>query len=143
MLPAMTRLGRALAWCAGALVIHLALVAAFHATVLRDHNLTKSDRAFLAGPDRYEVLVVGDSHARNAVDPDLLGVPAANIAMGNEHILKTFHRVTSLLDQSGKTVDLVLLGIDDASFVESNRDVYHPVAAWGRHVPYHLSLIHI
>ncbi len=127
------RIVRAIGWLAGLFVIHAALSSAFHATVVADHNLTKSDNEFLAGPDHVEVLVAGASHARNAVAPRGLLVPAANIALGGDTTIKIHYRLKKLL-RAGKTADIVILSAGDEMFVDHTRDQYHPYALWGRRV---------
>ena len=126
----------ALTWLVGALCVHLGLSWAFSATVVADHNLTASDAAFNALPDRIPVLAVGDSHGRNAVDPQALCDGCGNIALGGEHIIKTRGRLNRLLDDSGKRVDVVLLPAEDGAFTRHLRDQYHPVTMWGKRVDF-------
>ena len=132
----MSSVPRAAAYLAGALCVHLLLSVAFARTVIADHNITRSDQEFAEAPPHLSVVVVGDSHARNAVDARGLGLPAANIAIGGEHIVKTHYRLLDLLDRTGKQVDTVLIPAEDTAFVRQVRDKYHPVALWGRKIPF-------
>ena len=126
---------RALVWSAGLLACHLLATFAFHSTVSDDHNLARTDRDFYASPQNLQVLVTGDSHGRNAVAAKHLGDRSVSIAIGGSTIIKIYHRLQNLL-ASGRTVEVVILSADDHVFLDHNRDQYHPISTWARHLNY-------
>ncbi len=134
-LTASTRVVRAIGWMSGLLVCHLLASSAFWASVGADHNLARNDANFHAKPAHLQLVITGDSHARNAIAAGHLAPRSVNVAIGGSSIIKINHRLPHLLD-SGKTVDTVLLTADDHVFVHKERNEYHPVALWGRHIDF-------
>lgn len=132
---AAVRWRRALTWSAGLLACHLLASFAFHSSVSFDHNLARTDRDFYAAPQNLQVLVTGDSHGRNAVAAKHLGERSVSIAIGGSTIIKIYHRLQNLL-ASDKTIEVVILSADDHVFLDHNRDQYHPIATWARHLNY-------
>lgn len=117
-----------------ALGIHAALYLAYASTVGTNHRVTQVDREFLADNRPLDLLVAGDSHARNAFDARL--VPrSASVAVGGEHYLKTLYRLPWLLDRKARPPKTVVLNLDITSFTSWKADHFAPEYVWGRYVP--------
>ena len=130
-------IGRVTALFAVVLGIHCVLSVAWTTWVTPRHRAAELDRIFLERAPRTEILVAGDSHARNAVDPEVLG-RALNIAVGGETYIKTTFRLPWLLDQAPETVSTVVLGLDHVSLSGWKVDAWEPESVWGRYADWGL-----
>lgn len=126
---------RVAAFVALGLLIHLALSAVFVQVVFSDHDVRRMDAKWLHGPIDADLMVAGDSHARFAVEPSLLG-RVMNVAVPGEHYVKDEFRVPWLLDHGTRGCGAVLLPYDAASFSSFKTDSFEPEQVWGRYVDY-------
>ncbi len=124
-----------LALVALAVLIHGGLVHLWWSTAGAEHAAVRLDEAFLKGPKRVRILFAGDSHTRNAIDPESLG-NVQNIAVGGEHFLKTKYRLQWLLTQGDVQVDAVVLPLEASSFTSWKADNFEPEGVWGRYVDF-------
>ncbi len=129
------RWGRLLAWLGGLLAVHLALSAWYTSSVNAKHRVILADDAFLADPEPVRLLVLGDSHPRNAVDDALLP-GALNLANGGESYVKTYYRLRYLLERSDRRVGAILLPMEPQAFDSWHADYYQPEYVYGRYVPF-------
>jgi hypothetical protein len=118
-----------------ALFAHLLLVAAWRQTAGADHAAVRADESFFSGPKRVRILFAGDSHTRNAIEPEALG-NVVNVAVGGEHYVKLRYRLQWLLSQDRVQVDAVVLPLEATSFVDWKADSYEPEGVWGRYVDF-------
>ncbi len=130
------RWGRAAAFLAVLMALHAVLFTVYTRVVGDGHKATRSDRAFVRGPDELDLLVLGDSHPRTAILPRVLGEKVVNAAVGGEHYLKTWYRMRALLDGTGKSVKTLLLPFDASSFSSWHAENFAPEFIWGRYVDY-------
>jgi hypothetical protein len=126
---------RAASWAVGLLALHGLACAAYIGTVGARHRVILDDQAFLADARPLRLLVVGDSHPRNAVDDALLP-GALNLANGGESYVKTFYRLSWLLEQGDRPVGAVLLTLEPQAFDSWHADYYQPEYVYGRYVPF-------
>jgi hypothetical protein len=120
-----------------ALFIHAILYSLYVYGVARGHKALRADRAFIVrAPQHIEMLVVGDSHPRTAIDAELMGHRVVNTAIGGEHYLKTYYRMRMLIERTGREVDSILLPLDAASFSSWHAENFAPEYVWGRYVDY-------
>ncbi len=130
------RWGRLLGFLGVGLALHLLLVRAYVSSVSDGHKAFRNDRVFLAGPRRVDLLVVGDSHPRTAIDARALGPGCANIAVGGQDLLKSWYRASWLVERGDKDVRALLLPLDPGGFSSWHADVFAPELVWGRYVDF-------
>ena len=81
-------------------------------------NVTHSQ--WLKSNRTQDYLILGDSHAKSAFDPTVLG-NAFNFAMPMENYLHTFYKLKYILSQ-GADIDCVILNTDPHSFTSRRSD---------------------
>lgn len=119
------------------LCMHGMLYLFYTRAIARGHKAYRADVAFVrTAPMQLDMLVVGDSHPRTAIDAELLGPGVVNIAIGGEHYLKTYYRMRKLLDRTGRTTRVLLLPLDAASFSSWHAENFAPEYIWGRYVDF-------
>ncbi len=118
------------------LVVHGVGSWAYTSQVAAHHRVRVSDAEFLGSTAPIDVLFVGDSHPRSAVEPRLLGPGVLNLAISGEHVLKTLYRLRWLLDHHDRHVGAVVLAVESHTFVDWKVDAYQPEAVWGRYVDF-------
>lgn len=137
MLPGGIPLFRLLGFLAVGLLLHAVLYLLYTRGVATGHKAVRADRAFIVkAPRHIELLVVGDSHPRTAIDAKLLGERVVNTAIGGEHYLKTLYRMRMLIERTGRKVDAILLPLDGASFSSWHAENFAPEYVWGRYVDF-------
>ncbi|MCA9491289.1 MAG: hypothetical protein KC621_15265 [Myxococcales bacterium] len=130
------RWGRLLAFLGYGAVLHLAAVGLYDALVTSGHKALRNDRVFLAGPGDVDVLVLGDSHPRTAIDVRFLGPACASLAIGGQDLVKTWYRFHQLVEQGDKHVGTLVVGLDPSSFSAWRSDLFAPEVVWGRYVDF-------
>jgi len=128
-------LWQALAFVLVGLLLHGVAFGAYRAVVEPAHRVTQSDQEFLASSEPLDLLVVGGSHARNAIEPRRLG-RAHSIAVGGEHYLKSMYRVPWLLDASQREVATAIVSFDVTGLSSWKADHFAPEFIWGRYVDF-------
>jgi CubicO group peptidase (beta-lactamase class C family) len=128
---------RILAFLVPMLLLHAGLSRAYQNHIGQAHRVAELDALFVSDPKPLDVLIVGDSHPMNAVQPSLLGPRASNMAVAGEHILKTHYRLQWLLDTADRDVKTVVLPFDPHVFSARNTDLFEPEAVWGRYVDFY------
>lgn len=130
------RWGRLLAFLCVGLVLHTLAWFAYTRPVREGHKAVRADRAFFRAPPRLDLLVLGDSHPRTAIDPRLFSRRTVNLAIGGEHYLKTWYRVRKLLAATEREVDAIVLPLDPNSFSSWHAENFAPEYIWGRYVDF-------
>lgn len=126
---------RALAWALGAVLLSVPPTVLFHRHIVPAHRAVELDDAWFAVEEPLNVLVTGDSHARNAVAAELLP-STLSIAVPGETPVKSAHRVPWLLERHDPGVRIVVVGLDAGSFSSWKTEAFGPEAVWGRYVPF-------
>lgn len=128
---------RVLGFLAVGLLVHGMLYLVYTRGIARGHKAYRADVEFVrTAPKHLQMLVVGDSHPRTAIDEQLLGEQIVNTAIGGEHYLKTYYRMRTLIDRTGRTTHALLLPLDAASFSSWHAENFAPEYVWGRYVDY-------
>lgn len=109
---------------------------AYLLTIPGSHRLLELDRSLLRHRQPLDVLVVGGSHAQNAVEPSILG-NSLNVAVAGEHYLKSSYRVPWLLDRHPARVQVVVLPFDHVAYSGWKADTWEPERIWGRYVDWY------
>lgn len=130
------RWARALTFLGILLAVHSALSLVYARIVGPGHKASRSDQIFARGPEHIELLIAGDSHPRTALAPHHLGPRVVNAAVGGEHYVKTFYRLRTLVETTGKQVDTLLLPLDAGSFSGWHAENFAPEYIWGRYVDF-------
>jgi hypothetical protein len=126
---------RLLAWLVGLGLVHLVVAGAYTRALDRRHRVLVADQAVVASAEPLRLLVLGDSHPRNAVYDDLLP-QAANLANGGESLVKSRYRLEWILDRTDRPIDAVLVQLEPQSFDSWHADYFQPEYVYGRYVPY-------
>ena len=99
-----SRLGRVIAWCAGLLLLHLALTSAYVSVVGPRHKAARSDQLWFEAPQQLDLVFLGDSHPRSAINPKIMGPTWVNLATGGEHYTKSYYRLRTLYELQPRQV---------------------------------------
>jgi len=124
-----------LAFLAIGLLLHLLLYTTYTRTVGPSHRVTEIDARWLDDDSAVNVLVLGGSHARNAVDPNFMK-DSLSLAVGGEQYIKTYYRMRHLFDHHRRDVSAVLLPLDAAGLSSWKTDSYTPEYVWGKYVDF-------
>lgn len=135
--PRPTRtLGRALRWFVGVFLIHCMLYAFWAAVVGPRHKATRSDELWYRAPEQLDVVFLGDSHPRSAIDPRLMGPRAVNLATGGEHYTKGYYRFKTLMERQPRQVRTLVIPLDPNGFTGWHADAFAPEFVWARYVDF-------
>lgn len=130
-------LRRATAYVAGLAVLHLLASLAYVAVIGGKHKASRSDVLWEIAPPRVDLVFLGDSHPRSAVDPKLFErATAVNLATGGEHYAKAYYRFKTLFDEADRDVGAIVVPLDPTSFTSWHADNYSPEYIWGRYVDF-------
>ena len=114
-------------------LVHSALGWAFTTTLVPAHRVSVLDEAWRSDDTPLDVLIVGDSHARNAVEPRAFR-NGLSLAVGGEHYTKTRARMASLHQENPRDVGTILIPLDHVSLSGWKAEQFAPEAVWGQHV---------
>jgi len=121
---------------AALLSAHVFLSSAYRQTLIPAHKVSLLDHDWRSSDQPLDLLIVGDSHARNAVEPRAFGPAALSLAVGGEHFTKTRHRMRHLFEQHPREVQRVLIPLDHVSLSGWKVDQFAPEAVWGQHIDF-------
>ncbi len=126
---------RMLAWLTGLGLLHLLLSVAYARSLDRRHRVLVDDADVVASVDPLRVVVLGDSHPRNAVYDALLP-SAANLANGGESLVKSWYRLKWILARTDRPIGAVLIQLEPQAFDSWHADYFQPEYVYSRYVPY-------
>ncbi len=130
-------LSRAVRFGLGLVVLHLLATWAYVAIVGGKHKATRSDLLWELAPDRVDLVFLGDSHPRSAIDPKLFTrAEAVNLATGGEHYAKAYYRFKTLYDRADRDVGAIVVPLDPTSFTSWHVESYNPEYVWGQYVDF-------
>lgn len=128
---------RALRFAAGLVMLHLVATWAYVGVIGGKHKATRSDFLWEIAPDRVDLVFLGDSHPRSAIDPKLFEhATAVNLATGGEHYAKAYYRFKTLYDRADRSVGAIVVPLDATSFTSWHADNYSPEYVWGQYVDF-------
>ncbi len=127
---------RALAFAAGLLVLHGIGAYAYGALIGDRHKASRSDAMWDRAPDKVDLVFLGDSHPRSAIDPKIIGKNAVNLATGGEHYTKSYYRIKKLYEGSDRSIRSIVIPLDPNGFTSWHADNFAPEYVWGRYVDF-------
>ncbi len=97
--------------------------------------IERTDRDFVNSKNHIQYLILGDSHALNAINSELW-MNSFNFSSQGENYAGTYFKLNHILNQTNKIIDTVLLPIDlhNFSFAQSKR--IEPSYYWVRYINY-------
>lgn len=131
-----SRLGRVIAWCAGLLLLHLALTSAYVSVVGPRHKAARSDQLWFEAPQQLDLVFLGDSHPRSAINPKIMGPTWVNLATGGEHYTKSYYRFRTLYELQPRQVRAVVIPLDPNGFTSWHADQFAPEFVWGKYIDF-------
>jgi len=124
-----------LAFLAIGLLLHSLFYITYTRTVGPSHRVSEVDARWTEEEGPINVLILGGSHARNAVDPSFMS-GTTSLAVGGEQYIKTHYRLRYLFAKRDRDVSVVLLPLDAASLSSWKTDSYSPEYVWGKYIDF-------
>lgn len=118
----------------GAIAIHAALSIGYQVSFVEASLLGRADAQFRDFDGDLRVLVLGDSHARYGLDPQVLG-NAFNFATADEGYMNSYYKLRHILTHDRREIEIVILAIGLHSFEPSRADTTF-VSYWSRYIDF-------
>ncbi len=103
--------------------------------VSRGTNAT-TDAQFYSEASPLTFLVMGDSHAKDGVDPSELGASAFNFASYGEGYFQTYWKLKRIVEEQPRQIETIILPLDDHSFASYRRYRIADTVYWQRYIDY-------
>ena len=133
-----TYLSKLLVFIALVLGINIILSQIFITSVMAKSEIYRRDKFFNEHPDPVNILVMGNSRSRSAIDPQILE-HSFNWSTPRENIIQTYYKLKYALEKHPRAaeIELVVLPLDISSFFNMlNHHDFSPLFYWRKYIDF-------